>query len=51
MAAAEAEARRTGAPRLDLSSGEWRADAAAFYARLGFETRSRGFTRRLARPS
>lgn len=48
MTAAEHEARRTGAPRLDLSSGEWRADAYAFYTRLGFETRSRGFTKRLA---
>lgn len=48
IAAAEDEARRNGAPRLDLSSGEWRADAYAFYERLGFETRSRGFTKRLA---
>jgi N-acetylglutamate synthase-like GNAT family acetyltransferase len=47
IAAAEREARRSGAPRLDLSSGEWRADAYAFYERLGFETRSRGFTKRL----
>ena len=47
IAAAEEEARRTGAPRLDLSSGEWREDAAAFYARLGFAARSRGFTKRL----
>ena len=49
MAAAQDEARRAGAPRLDLSSGEWRADARAFYARLGFETRSRGFIKRLVR--
>ncbi len=48
IAAAEDEARRTGAPRLDLSSGEWRTDAFAFYTRLGFEMRSRGFTKRLA---
>jgi N-acetylglutamate synthase-like GNAT family acetyltransferase len=48
VAAAQDEAHRAGAPRLDLSSGEWRADARAFYARLGFETRSRGFTKRLA---
>jgi GNAT superfamily N-acetyltransferase len=47
MAAAEQEARRAGAPRLDLSSGEWRADAHAFYARHGFETRARSFTKRL----
>lgn len=48
ISAAEDEARRTGVPRLDLSSGEWRTDAYAFYTRLGFETRSRGFTKRLA---
>jgi N-acetylglutamate synthase-like GNAT family acetyltransferase len=47
LAAAEAEARRARAPRLDLSSGDWRDDAAAFYAAMGFETRSRGFTKRL----
>jgi GNAT superfamily N-acetyltransferase len=47
MAAAADEARRAGAPRLDLSSGEWRADAYAFYTRVGFTTRSRGFTMRL----
>lgn len=47
VAAAEGEARRQAAPRLDLSSGEWRADAYAFYARLGFETRARSFTKRL----
>jgi GNAT superfamily N-acetyltransferase len=48
MAAAEREARGAGAPRLDLSSGEWRADAHAFYARHGFETRARAFTKRLS---
>ena len=47
VAAAEAEARAHGAPRLDLSSGEWREDAHAFYARLGFGSRSRAFTKRL----
>ncbi len=47
MAAAEQQARRAGAPRLDLSSGEWRADAHAFYKRHGFETRARSFTKRL----
>ena len=40
-------AREVGAPRLDLSSGEWRADAHAFYLAHGFETRSRGFTKHL----
>jgi GNAT superfamily N-acetyltransferase len=48
VAAAEAEARKAGAPRLDLSSGEWRADAHAFYASHGFETRARAFTKRLS---
>lgn len=47
VSAAEAEAHRAGAPRLDLSSGEWRDDAYDFYAAMGFETRSRGFTKRL----
>jgi len=51
VGAAEEEARRRGALRLDLSSGEWRADAHAFYARLGFETRARAFTRRLTSPA
>jgi GNAT superfamily N-acetyltransferase len=46
--AAEAEARRAGAPRLDLSSGEWRADARAFYESRGFETHARAFTKRLS---
>jgi GNAT superfamily N-acetyltransferase len=48
MAAAEQEARRASAPRLDLSSGDWRADAYAFYTRQGFETRARSFTKRLS---
>jgi ribosomal protein S18 acetylase RimI-like enzyme len=48
LAAAEAEARRAGAPRIDLSSREWRDDAHAFYVATGFETRSRSFTKRLA---
>jgi ribosomal protein S18 acetylase RimI-like enzyme len=48
MTAAEEEAREAGAPRLDLSSGEWRSDAHAFYARHGFETRARAFTKRLS---
>jgi N-acetylglutamate synthase-like GNAT family acetyltransferase len=48
MTAAEHEARTVGAPRLDLSSGEWRADAHAFYASHGFETRARAFTKRLS---
>jgi GNAT superfamily N-acetyltransferase len=48
LAAAEHEARVHGARRLDLSWGDHRADAHAFYTRMGFETRSRGFTWRLA---
>jgi ribosomal protein S18 acetylase RimI-like enzyme len=36
-----------GAPRLDLSSGEWRGEAHGFYLAHGFESRSRGFTKRL----
>jgi N-acetylglutamate synthase-like GNAT family acetyltransferase len=50
VAAAEVEARRCGCRRLDLSSGDWRDDAHAFYERLGFETSSRGFVRQLHRP-
>jgi GNAT superfamily N-acetyltransferase len=48
LAAAEREARRIGATRLDLSSGDWRDDAHAFYGAMGFETRARSFTKRLA---
>lgn len=47
LEAAETEARRHGAPRLDLTSGNWRDDAHAFYERHGFETHARGFTKRL----
>ena len=45
--AAEGEARRHGASRLELSSGEWRSDAHAFYVRHGFESVSRAFVKRL----
>lgn len=48
--AAEAEARRQDCQRLDLSSGDWRDDAHAFYERLGFEIQSRGFVKRLHGP-
>jgi GNAT superfamily N-acetyltransferase len=48
IAVAEQEASKAGAPRLDLSSGEWRADALEFYASQGFETHARAFTRRLS---
>jgi GNAT superfamily N-acetyltransferase len=47
MAAAEATARAAGARRLDLSTGDWRSDAHAFYARLGFHDNARALTRRL----
>ena len=47
LAAAESEARRAGVPRLDLTSGDWRADAHALYLSHGFTARARGFTRRL----
>ncbi len=40
-------ARAAGAPRLDLSSGEWRDEAHAFYLDHGFQSNSRGFTRRI----
>jgi GNAT superfamily N-acetyltransferase len=48
LGAAEAEARAHGARRLDLSSGDRRADAHAFYERLGFERRAQAFIKRLA---
>jgi GNAT superfamily N-acetyltransferase len=48
MTAAEQEARRAGAPRIDLSSGEWRADTRAFYTSHGFETCARALTKRLS---
>jgi GNAT superfamily N-acetyltransferase len=47
MSAAEAHARAHGSHRLDLSSGDWRADAHAFYERLGFERRAQAFIKRL----
>jgi GNAT superfamily N-acetyltransferase len=47
MAAAEAHARAHGSHRLDLSSGDWRADAHAFYERCGFERRAEAFIKRL----
>ena len=41
------QARAHGARRLDLSSGDWRADAHAFYERAGFERRAQAFIKRL----
>jgi GNAT superfamily N-acetyltransferase len=46
--AAEVEARRQGCLRVDLTSGDWRADARAFYERMGFESRSHGYVKRLS---
>ena len=48
VAVAEAEARAHGSRRLDLSSGDWRADAHAFYERVGFERRAQAFIKRLS---
>jgi N-acetylglutamate synthase-like GNAT family acetyltransferase len=45
--AAEQEARRQHCARLDLSSGDWRPDAHAFYTRMGFESIARAFVKRL----
>jgi GNAT superfamily N-acetyltransferase len=47
MARAEGEARARGAFRLDLSSGEWRDDAHAFYERMGFRRRAAAFVKHL----
>src|SRR5438128_83859 len=47
LEAACAHAVAAGAPRLDLSSGQWRVDAHGFYLAHGFEGQSRGFTKRL----
>jgi GNAT superfamily N-acetyltransferase len=47
LAAAEAEGRRWGAGRLDLSSANWRDAAHAFYAALGFESSSTSFVKLL----
>jgi len=47
LGAAEEEARRHAAPRIDLSSGDWRAESHSFYQRVGFESVSRTFTKRL----
>ncbi|HEY1775052.1 MAG TPA: GNAT family N-acetyltransferase [Solirubrobacteraceae bacterium] len=47
LEAAAAEARRQGATRLDLSSGDGREDAHAFYRSAGFELNARSFFKRL----
>jgi N-acetylglutamate synthase-like GNAT family acetyltransferase len=48
VAAMEAEARRRGCCLLFLTTAERRADAHAFYRRLGFEETGRRFAKRLA---
>jgi N-acetylglutamate synthase-like GNAT family acetyltransferase len=47
MAAVEAEARERGCVLLFLTTAERRADAHAFYGRLGFEETGRRFAKRL----
>jgi GNAT superfamily N-acetyltransferase len=47
MATAEDHARRSGARRIDLSSGDWRPESHAFYTRLDFTSEARSFTKRL----
>lgn len=47
LAAAEDHAQAAGAPRLDLSSGDWREQAHAFYLAAGFERRSSSFVKKL----
>jgi N-acetylglutamate synthase-like GNAT family acetyltransferase len=43
----EREARAMGCDRLEVTSGEWRAAAHAFYRELGFEETSKRFIKRL----
>jgi N-acetylglutamate synthase-like GNAT family acetyltransferase len=43
----EEEARASGCDRLELTSGEWREDAHAFYRDLGFEETSKRFIKAL----
>lgn len=46
MAEAEAFARRQGCERIELSSGDHRPDAHAFYERLGYAVECRRFIKR-----
>jgi N-acetylglutamate synthase-like GNAT family acetyltransferase len=43
----EDEARAMGCDRLEVTSGEWRADAHAFYRELGYEETSKRFIKSL----
>jgi len=45
--AAEASARAAGATRMDLTTGDWRAEAHAFYETLGFQDNGRALKRHL----
>ena len=47
MVELETRVREAGATRLDLSTGDWRSDAHAFYERLGFVDNARALVRRL----
>jgi N-acetylglutamate synthase-like GNAT family acetyltransferase len=47
MERVEREARAVGCDRLEVTSGEWRRDAHAFYRELGFEETSKRFIKRL----
>lgn len=47
LEAIEADARRAGATRIDLSSADGREEAHAFYRARGFRSRSRSFTKSL----
>jgi GNAT superfamily N-acetyltransferase len=47
LAEIETWARQVGATRLDLSTGDWRDDAHAFYDPLGFSDNARALVRRL----
>ena len=49
LEAAARHAYESGAPRLDLTSGDWRDEAHGFYLASGFESTARGFTKRLDR--
>jgi GNAT superfamily N-acetyltransferase len=47
LATVDRAAREAGARRLDLSTGDWRADAHVFYEGAGFQDHARALVRRL----